>query len=353
MELRRLLAALQEPAFFADGAQTVAFGNEAFYALGFSDGDPLPELLPIDDALQAEDGTFACTVGRRRCIVRTLAQPDGALYMLQPQRTEVSANALAHTARRLRGTLQQMYSALDTLDGCLSEEDETLDKTLSSLLQGVFRIERMADNLSYLQRLRSGEYAPRIAHMDLTEKLTALLEKAEGLLREADIRLDWSLPSKRFVGNMDEALLTLAFWNLLSNAAANAAGGTVTVRVERARLTRLRLFVSDSGSGIPAERMADLTERFAAPTESALAQDGVGLGLSLIRSVAELLDGKLAILHEAGGTTTAALELRTDLPAAAELHSDVQTFTHSLDDGLVGLSDVLPRKVYDRRDVLA
>lgn len=267
------------------------------------------------------------------------------------QKSEISVNALAHTAKYLRSTLQQMYSALDTLDGCLPEENRTAEESFSSLLQGVFRVERLADNLSCMQQLESGE-PPHPEHMDLAQELRSMLEKAEGLLRMAEIRLDWSLPRGAFNGSMDKKLLSLVFWNLLSNAAANANCGTVSVRVERIRLTRLRLTVTDSGDGIPAAQQEDVMQRCAVAPDDALLQTGAGFGLRLVQKTAQLFGGGMALLTGAEGQTAVSVELRTDLPAQTELHSTAVRFERSLDEGLVGLSDVLPRTVFDRRDIL-
>lgn len=271
---------------------------------------------------------------------------------LRRQETEISSFVLAHTAKQIRGTLQQMYSALDTLDDCLPEESKNLDHSFSSLLQGVFRMERLANNLSCLQQLQSGTMQLALSHADLTQMLRLLLEKAEGLLRLSDIRLDWTLPKGAFVGSMDESLLSLIFWNLLSNATANAKRGTVTVRVERVRLTRLRLIVSDSGDGIPESQREALMQRYAVSPDEALLQTGAGLGLSLVQKAAQLFGGGMAMLTDPDGQTSVAVELNTDLPAQTNLRSITVGFERSLDDGLVGLSDVLPRKVYDRRDIL-
>ena len=263
---------------------------------------------------------------------------------------DISVNALAHTAKHLRSTLQQMYSALDTLDSCLPEENKTAEESFSSLLQGVFRVERLADNLGCLQQLESGAQ-PHLAHMDITQTLLTMMEKAEGLLRMAEIRLDWSLPKGAFTGSMDEKLLSLVFWNLLSNAAACAKRGTVSVRVERIRLTRLRITVTDSGDGIPEALQEDLMQRYAVAPDDALLQTGAGFGLRLVQKTAQLFGGGLAMLTGPDGLTSVAVELRTDLPAQTELRSTAVRFERSLDEGLVGLAEVLPRSVYDRRDI--
>ncbi len=349
--LHALLSALQEPAFIAEN-QAVKAGNEAFHALHIADGTPLSAFFTAPQGPLGGE-PFDCTVGAEHFRASVVPLDSAVLYILRPPADQISTHILAHSAKRLRAVLQQMYSALDTLDLQLLEGDEKSEASMCSLLQGVFRLERMANNLEYLQRLSSGEYKLRLLRMDLYAELRQLLEKAESLLREAKIELRWSLPSGAFQGSMDRSLLSLAVWNLIANAAANAGGGTVRVEVERVRLTRLRIKVTDSGQSISSAQLPNLMQRYSVPAEEAVEQPGVGAGLSLVRAVAQRFGGSLAISVEPGGATTAAIVLDTGLPADPTLHSDVAVFARSLDEGLVGLSDVLPRTIYDRRDILS
>ena len=348
--LQGLLDALEDPAFVAE-QQRVTAENEAFRSLQIAEGTPLSDFFSINSISGSEEGS--CIVAGAAYRVRTVPVAEATLYLLKPEQESVSVQVLAHAAKRLRAALQQMYSALDTLDLQLPDTDETADKSMSSLLQGIFRLERMADNMEYLQRLKGREFAPSLTRLDLCAALRRILEKAEWLLSEAKIQLHWQLPNGVFQGSMDEKLLSLLVWNLLANAAAHAEGGSVTVQVERVRLTKLRIRVTDSGSSISAGQLPDLLERYKVPLEEAMEQPGIGLGLSLVRAVTMLFAGSMAISMEPGGATTVAVCLETGFPAEPTLHSRTELFVRSLDDGLVGLADVLPRRLYDRRDILS
>ena len=81
-------------------------------------------------------------------------------------------------------------------------------------------------------------------------------------------------------------------WNLLSNAAKfTPVGGTIAVRGE-ARGDRLVLEVADTGSGISAEALPQVFERFwQADSTHTRGHGGLGLGLSLVRHFIELHGG--------------------------------------------------------------
>ena len=349
-ELLALLDGLDEPAFF-EKEGSVQLANQAARMLGAAEGAK-PEAFLFSEGTDApaSDRRF-CTAAGVSYNCRNVPMSDGTLWLLYPAETRISVNALANTAVSLREALQQLYNAMDCLDQALPEGEERTEKSLSSMLQGIFRIGRLADNLGSLQQLESG-VTPKPVRMDLRAMLLSLLEKAEALLELAGIELRYEIPATTFVGSVDPKLFSLAFWNLLANAAQNANGGVVRVTAERVRLSKLRIKFTDSGTGIKAERQANLLSRFQADPSGDLQQTGTGLGLSLAGAVARLHGGTLAISMEPGNATTVAMVLETNRAGEISLHSGVEVFEKSLDEGLLGLSEVLPSSAYDRRDIL-
>lgn len=346
-KLLLLLEALEEPAFFAR-EQIAVCGNAAFHALPITDGTPLSSFL---SSAVSEDGS-ACLVGGERFTLKTAPLDDGTLYILYRVQQTVSVNVLAHTAKRLRATLQQLYNAIDRLDAAVPEETPVIDDMFSALLQSTFSLTRIADQLNTFGQLSGGSYAPAYERVELSGFLRELLEKAEALLEQAGIRLEWQIPEPAFPGCIDRKTVSLALWNLLANAAQNAQGGRVSVCCERLRLTRLRIKVTDSGFGIAPEQQPDLMQRYQVALEDALQQPGIGLGLQIVQYAAQLHGGSMALAMEPGGATSTALLLETNRPGASELCSRPNLYVQSLDEGLVGLADVLPRKAFDRRAVL-
>ncbi|HEX8170652.1 MAG TPA: ATP-binding protein [Thermoanaerobaculia bacterium] len=100
----------------------------------------------------------------------------------------------------------------------------------------------------------------------------------------------------------DEGRLQQIVWNLLSNAVKfTPRGGTITVRVARAGAV-LRLSVQDTGRGIEPEYLPHVFEAFTQEDGSMTrSHEGIGLGLSIARSLVELHGGRIRATSEGSG----------------------------------------------------
>lgn len=127
--------------------------------------------------------------------------------------------------------------------------------------------------------------------------------------REKGVDLDVSLASDAAVSAIsDGGRIEQAITNLVSNAIKfTPSGGRVSLRVERRPDPRpghasLRVTVADTGIGIPAHRKADIFKPFHQISEGAGRRfDGVGLGLYIVQSISEMLDGQICVADNRGG----------------------------------------------------
>jgi hypothetical protein len=99
----------------------------------------------------------------------------------------------------------------------------------------------------------------------------------------------------------DRTRLRQVLLNLLSNAIKyNREGGSVTVTVEPHGEHRLRLVVADTGAGIAPERIGELFQPFNRLDAHASGVEGTGIGLSLSRRIAGLMEGTVDVSSEVG-----------------------------------------------------
>jgi len=96
----------------------------------------------------------------------------------------------------------------------------------------------------------------------------------------------------------DRFALGRVYRNLITNAIqATATGGKVTITTERAA-DQVEITVADTGSGIPAERLAAIFDDFVTTKRR-----GLGLGLAISKRIVEQLDGTITVASEVGRGT--------------------------------------------------
>ena len=172
-----------------------------------------------------------------------------------------------------------------------------LEQALSSALEEVDRVVRLAEDLLVLARADDGRLGLRrapIAASDLLESVArrfAARAAAEGRAIEVG---EWANGSVL----ADQLRLEQALGNLVDNALSYGAG---TVRLE-ARLSdgELELRVSDEGAGFPAAFLPHAFERFARADE-ARGGGSTGLGLSIVQAIARAHDGTARAENGASG----------------------------------------------------
>jgi signal transduction histidine kinase/DNA-binding NarL/FixJ family response regulator len=164
------------------------------------------------------------------------------------------------------------------------------------------KLKKDIGNLLTLSRLDQRESGARGAVMDLGSFLAALKEEFEPLAASRGIAL--ALEAER--GLLVEAqtdLIEAALLNLISNALKyTPAGGRVEMRARAEPSERsVRVEVADTGIGIPEQARARVFERFyRAEREGPRRYEGTGIGLALVKEVAELHGGRVELRSEVG-----------------------------------------------------
>ena len=165
-----------------------------------------------------------------------------------------------------------------------------------------------------LNQLDSGQLRSGLVELDLTDVLNDVVELYEPLAEENNGLLQLDAPAGLLVRGKRE-LLAQALINLIDNALkyGQGADGTTRIKVEARKHGALVLVsVSDHGPGIPAQDRDRVLKRFVR-LDASRSKLGNGLGLSLVASVANLMDGKLALVDNRPG-----LRAELSLPCAAK-----------------------------------
>jgi signal transduction histidine kinase len=208
---------------------------------------------------------------------------------------------LAMLAHELRNPLAPILSAMQVIRRH-PDNEEVVQRAREIVERQVRHQARLLDDLLDVSRITRGRIRLRKAPVDLRAAVSAAVEATKPLIDARGHTLSVVLPDEPLRVEADPTRLTQIVANLLDNAAKYTnPGGTIEVAAER-ESGSVRLRVRDSGVGIPADmqaRIFDLFTQVDVPIARSLG--GLGLGLALVRSLAELHGGTVSVTSEGSG----------------------------------------------------
>lgn len=221
---------------------------------------------------------------------------------------DMKAEFLAHVSHELRTPLASIREGtqllLDEVPGPLSREQRD---TLRIIMESSERLIRLISTLLDLSKMEAGMMEYRIVPTDLTRIAETSVNKVRLLAEGKRIRILTETPPGRLRVPADGPRLEQVLDNLLSNALKfNPEGATVNLRMEPdAKAGIVRISVSDTGPGIPAEDLPHIFERFyQGHMQARPAMAGSGLGLALAKKVVEAHGGRIWVESDLGKGTT-------------------------------------------------
>ncbi|WP_420995628.1 hybrid sensor histidine kinase/response regulator [Cupriavidus sp. 30B13] len=201
---------------------------------------------------------------------------------------------LATLSHELRNPLAPVRNAVNLLrlDTSLGPDAvrcrDMIDRQISHLT-------RLVDDLLDVGRITSGKVGLRLRNVELHDLVERAIESARPALDLRGQQVEVSLPAQPVTFRGDLTRLVQVLQNLLHNASKfSPAGSRIAVRAAvSGRL--LELHVSDPGCGIPATALDDIFRLFVQRTPAGHALNGgLGIGLSLCRSLVELHGGTIS-----------------------------------------------------------
>lgn len=174
---------------------------------------------------------------------------------------------------------------------------------LYSALEEQERLAKMVNDMLWLAKSENGLIRPSAVEIDLTKEVKALFEYFESVLDEKGITFNVSDKTLKISG--DRELLRRALANLLSNAIRHTPeGGNITVIINETSERAVKIEVSNTGSGITAEHLSRIFDRFYRIDPSRQRHsEGAGLGLAIVKSIINAHEGTVHAESNSGTTT--------------------------------------------------
>ncbi len=219
-------------------------------------------------------------------------------------------NLTADVAHELRTPLQIIQGNLEgILDGVYRADTDHIGATLDETRL----LARLVEDLRVLSQAEAGQLPIEREPVDLVDLLADVVTSFSGQAELAGITVSSEItgePSELTV-MADYGRLSQVLNNLVANALRHTPGGGAITLAAAATQDGVRLQVSDSGEGIPAEDLPYVFDRFwrADRSRSHAKGQGSGLGLAIARQLVQAHGGHISVASENGVGTTFTIQL--------------------------------------------
>ncbi len=228
----------------------------------------------------------------------------------------------------------------------LMEHDE-LPAPLAERLRGIYgnasRLLKMVNQLLDFSKIEAGQAKVVPLRLDLVDFLGSIGELFRATAEERGIELVLDVPAQMpVVQDLDK--LEQVMVNLMGNAMKfTSEGGTITIGAAADGADRFRMWVGDTGIGIPASAQAKVFERFSqVHGEDGARVRGTGIGLSMVREYAKLLGGDVGLASVEGEGSTFTLTLPREVGDATGTWSSDGGTSAAIDKKRLATSDLQP-----------
>ncbi len=255
---------------------------------------------PIEaDILRSKSNVFRDLYAQRQQITAQrdeLATLSAALQAADQQKNRF----LAVLAHELRNPLAVLAAGLSILER--KRDPEVIGNIRTSMRQHLGYMTRLVDDLLDINRIEHGKISLRREKVLLADILPSALEVAVPAIESGNHTLAVNVPEQPILLDVDKA----RFIQMVSNVVGNAArytpkGGRIEVTASCTG-NRASIVVSDNGIGIPADQQPRIFELFEQSNAGmGMVGDGLGIGLALVKQLAELHGGTIRLVGSIPG----------------------------------------------------
>jgi len=214
---------------------------------------------------------------------------------------------LAAASHDLRQPVQSLELFASVLEPQLASQ--SAGSVLAHMQESIGSLKRLLDGLLDISKIGSGTIVPHVAAFPL-DSLLRLIEAEYGP-RAGQAGLSLRVVRTSAWTESDPQLLERILRNLVENALRYTPTGRILVGVRRHE-GRLRIDVVDTGTGIAPERLNDIFDEFS--QLDGRKNEGLGLGLAIVRGLCDLLGHKVQVTSEVGYGSRFSVELPAAKP---------------------------------------
>lgn len=255
-----------------------------------------------------------------RGVVALHAELDARAELLR-QSSEIKSRLVSLVGHEFRTPL----GSIRMLSELLLEDDEdaplrpTQRRHVELIHRTAVELAELVDDLLDLSKAQAGKMQLHISTFDVASVLAGLRVLLRPLLRSDEVALSFEPAADLPPMRSDASKVSLILRNLISNALKFTKQGSVRVSARHLPSGRIRFVVADTGVGIHPRDQQRIFEEFSQVENPLQAEvKGTGLGLTLVRRLAEMLGGEVEVESGLGQGSTFTVELpRQYVPGTA------------------------------------
>ncbi len=253
---------------------------------------PVDELINAARAMEKGDLSQRVNVSSKGELGE-LARAFNAMAEGLTRLEQLRQNMVTDVAHELRTPLSNVRGYLEALrDGVM----EPTTETIASVYEEAMLLNRLVDDLQELAMAEAGQLKLVCQPVDIREVIDKAVLSLKSRAIEKEVSLERDLPDDLPLVEADAERLGQVLRNLMKNAIVNTPpGGKITVQA-RTVDSQVEVSVQDNGTGISAEHLPYVFERFYRADQSrARSTGGAGLGLAIVKQLVEAQGGQVAI----------------------------------------------------------
>ena len=345
---QNLLEMIDRPAFIVrDGRITDC--NQMAKHRQIPLGESIEMLLPegCDAYRNYRGGILYLTleIGWIHCGATVTRQDDGDIFLMDRDTDQSQLQALALAAQQLRAPLSNVMTVADCL---LPELQEPSQRQQASQMQlALFQLMRQISNMADAERY-AGTDTPSYETTELCRFFREIIEKADATLDKANTSVHFTCPETPIITMLDRERMERATYNLLSNAVKFSPTGS-TIEVVLTKTGKMAcLTIEDQGDGIAAHVQSSLFHRYLREPAIEDSRFGLGLGMTLVRTVAAIHGGTVLLEQSRGTRVAMTMAIRKEVSGLLRSPKmRIGDYAGGRDLALLEFSDVLPADAYE------
>jgi PAS domain S-box-containing protein len=223
---------------------------------------------------------------------------------------------LSSMSHELRSPLNAILGFAQLMESDEPAPTRAQKESIGLILQAGWYLLELINEILDLAVIESGKLSMSLEPVSLGEVMLECQSMIEPLAQRRGIHMTFPKFEKPFSVKADRTRIKQVLINLLSNAIKyNEIGGSVVVDCcETATPGYVRVTVTDTGAGLPPEKLAQLFQPFNRLGQGGNAEEGTGIGLVVSKRLVELMDGVIGVESTVGTGSVFWVELLSTAP---------------------------------------